>query len=582
MCLVCFINAEEYRSRKGNNLYCAPADGGSFPVENEQENEEEGDENHAIHYFAIGSMTNTTALSLRELTPISSQPAMLEGHRLLFRGSGGMATAEEYGDFELVHGLDSEEYPFPGVHGVLHLLSAPQMKILDDFEGGYNRKVCTVTLYDNITKVQAYVYKMDRSKWKPASEQDAHLPTKVKHEPPTERYLDIIAQGCAHHGVLPSWVQYVRQHQCVPRVNPQEFSSFSKCMTTARIPIISWEQVRYNNGLNGLPLWIVINNKVLEFAGDVNSFFPFGYFVKNKIGGTDFTVKFAKGFFEPKYVQSGYSGNGNTHSSGSSTSNFCKVTTSSELSNEHRAWIEDQFANPPPVLASSKWTLVGVVEVVEAMSDAGTLTRNSTFGMRRAKHISFPPPVRSSNSLATLASSRNSSNSSFVDSCGSTDGVATFAPLKARVAGAAPSSALLQQHSNTGFEVGADSPTGTAAGNTPIDLPLSVMMSEEVVLDLTGDINQGYNHFFVGGASCWPAGCKWIVPDGTHPGQTLYIRKTATENYQGPIYMRIKNQDLSIPNRRSDFFILEVNTYYLSWCWDGEIWFLEQEGKGRR
>ena len=103
----------------------------------------------AVHYFAIGSMTNRTALSLRELSPISSQAAILKGYRLLFRGSGGMATAEKiYGDDYSTYHVDASDYPFDGIHGVLHLLTMEHMKTLDEYEGGYFRKQCVVTLYD--------------------------------------------------------------------------------------------------------------------------------------------------------------------------------------------------------------------------------------------------------------------------------------------------------------------------------------------------------------------------------------------------------------------------------------------------
>jgi len=54
-------------------------------------------------------------------------------------------------------------------------------------------------------------------------------------------------------------------------------------------------------------------------------------------------MRFGKGYYEPKYRLTKY------------------MSTANELEIEHRAWIEDQFANPPPALASSKWAMVGVV-----------------------------------------------------------------------------------------------------------------------------------------------------------------------------------------------------------------------------
>mmetsp|Transcript_16777 Transcript_16777/g.36621 ORF Transcript_16777/g.36621 Transcript_16777/m.36621 type:complete len:356 (+) Transcript_16777:1-1068(+) len=250
-----------------------------------------------------------------------------------------MATAEREG-VEVLEG--DAEYPFSCIHGVLHLLTAQHMKVLDDFEGGYKRTACLVQLYDG-TEVRAFVYQMSLKK----------LPS--KHELPSERYLDIIAQGCAAHGVDERWVAFVRGHACTPRKNPRDFSAFR--MNSLQVPILSWERVRGCTGADGSPLWVVINNKVLEFKGDPTSFFPCGYFIKNCIGGTDFTVKFAKGFYEPRYRLGS------------------EILCASELENEHRAWVEDQFANPPPVLASSRWALVGVVPTESVRSHGTRRTR---------------------------------------------------------------------------------------------------------------------------------------------------------------------------------------------------------------
>ena len=273
MCLVCFINAEEARAKLGVTLNSSSADSNFY----EDCTDDDGDLSisieqgvHALHYFAIGSMTNRISIALRELAPISSRPAVLRGYRILFRGSGGMASAERDGEYELLDN-DAKDYPFDGIHGVLHLLSEAHMKVLDDFEGGYKRKVCTVHLYDG-RQVHAFVYQMNATEW--AADQ--------KHELPTERYLDIIAKGCEYHGADPAWVRFLRSHNCVRRKVPSEFTAFH--MDALHIPIISWPEVRRNDGRNGAKLWIVINNKVLEFMGDVTSFFPFGYFVKNGIG----------------------------------------------------------------------------------------------------------------------------------------------------------------------------------------------------------------------------------------------------------------------------------------------------------
>lgn len=217
---------------------------------------------NAVHYFAIGSMTNRTALLLRDITPISSQAAFLPGYRLLFRGSGGMATVERvpFEGFSLSP-VDAVDYPFEGVHGVLHLLTAAQMKLMDEFEGGYFRRPCVVRL-PNGTEVKSSFYQMDRRKWAytpssnpstPTSSLLSLAPIRVTRSSsadapigldalPTARYLDIIAQGCATHGVDPQWIQFLRGHRCIPRKSSADFVAF--VMTSSCVPILSWTQAR--------------------------------------------------------------------------------------------------------------------------------------------------------------------------------------------------------------------------------------------------------------------------------------------------------------------------------------------------
>ena len=155
MCLICLINAEEDNSQ--DNISSVP----TVQWPQSVEYHELAGEDFAIHYFAIGSMTNDVSLSLRDLRPITSRPAILPGHRLLFRGSAGMATVEEIDNFEPVE-HDAPDYPFDCVHGVLHLLTKEHMKLLDRFEGGYSRNICKVKLYCG-TEVDAVVYQIGKS-----------------------------------------------------------------------------------------------------------------------------------------------------------------------------------------------------------------------------------------------------------------------------------------------------------------------------------------------------------------------------------------------------------------------------------
>lgn len=123
MCLVCFINAEESRMKKSYKLNINHTDNVNDIDDNDDRNDnqvrndmynfnsnnnisiissnndivdtsvdsikiDDSQSLTAIHYFAIGSMTNVTSIALRELSPIYSKPGILRDHRLLFRGSG--------------------------------------------------------------------------------------------------------------------------------------------------------------------------------------------------------------------------------------------------------------------------------------------------------------------------------------------------------------------------------------------------------------------------------------------------------------------------------------------------------------
>ena len=165
-----------------------------------------------------------------------------------------MADVEDSDEVKM-HENDQDEYPISGVHGVLHLMTREHMVQLDRFEGAYVRKVCKVRLYDG-TEVNALVYSMDSTKFNDDQ----------KHNLPSERYLDIIAKGCEAHGVNKDWINFISNHACISRSSPTDFRSFS--FSSATVPIIKWDEVRRNNGIDSDKLWIVINNKVLEFRGE--------------------------------------------------------------------------------------------------------------------------------------------------------------------------------------------------------------------------------------------------------------------------------------------------------------------------
>ena len=308
-------------------------------------------------------------------------------------------------------------------------------------------------------------------------------------------------------------------------------------------------------------------------------------------GGTDFTIKFAKGFYEPKYRLSN------------------ETTSSSELENEHRAWIEDQFANPPPVLASSRWRLVGVV--TSELERSAHLQQQ--MGQRRVKHchakprISFKPhmsegfnyffvqgslesestvpvldgaiellPIAESTTAVESGVLPPIPSDSSLEDMQQADSTGDFATLEAqqREQDGRGISQLLpaKEHSNSEIHP----PTPTVEGSR----------ADHSSSNSTAGIYTGVGGVDVRGGRGQPtSGLRralkplWIFADGTFPGQTLHLRKTGNQNYQTSVTLRINHQDLSSPNLRSNAYILATDTYYVSFCWDGECWFLEHESK---
>ncbi len=73
-------------------------------------------------------------------------------------------------------------------------------------EGGYDHVDVTVHLYDGTTRPAiAYTFKPDRRK------------VMLKHNPPGERYIDIIVRGCEHYGVKKEWIDHLKTVEVTPR-----------------------------------------------------------------------------------------------------------------------------------------------------------------------------------------------------------------------------------------------------------------------------------------------------------------------------------------------------------------------------
>ena len=132
--------------------------------------------------FCIGSMINPKSFAARGLTSLDCKPAELLNHRIVFKGALGMAGVEE---------VENESF-----HGVLRVVSETDMKKLDAIETGYDRVTAYAKCYDGSTQT-CTVYKFNPDTMKQLH--NGH--TEGVDGLPQERYLDIIIEGCKHHGV---------------------------------------------------------------------------------------------------------------------------------------------------------------------------------------------------------------------------------------------------------------------------------------------------------------------------------------------------------------------------------------------
>jgi len=195
-----------------------------------------GERNHLLNYFAIGSMMNPIGLSNRNIVPTASEPAILEDFALKFFAPMGFA----------------EAVPDPGaksLHGVVHTISDREMEMLDDIEGHlYYRQTARAQLYKTRKSVDVTVY-------------CRNVPG--EEGLPQERYLDVMMEGARHYGVADAYIQALQNHPKQPRPAPSDFLSFGPPPDDK---VMTLEEVKPFDGLDGHPLYITVNGKVLEIV----------------------------------------------------------------------------------------------------------------------------------------------------------------------------------------------------------------------------------------------------------------------------------------------------------------------------
>lgn len=155
--------------------------------------------------------------------------------------------------------------------------------MLDKIELSYKRIPSLAKCYDG-TMVNCTVY----------ADPDGQI-DHSKDKPPTERYLDIMIEGCEHYGVKKEYIQWLRDHEKQPRPKPEEFRSYT---VPAGSPIWTLAQIKEMTGKDDQPYYQILNNKVLEYVGDKNEMIF--KFIKPH-AGTHHELLLGKMMYDPKY-----------------------------------------------------------------------------------------------------------------------------------------------------------------------------------------------------------------------------------------------------------------------------------------
>jgi len=190
-------------------------------------------------------MGNPISLANRDLTVLHSVPAIVSNYALHFLGPSGMAGAVYQ---------DGASF-----HGVLHQMSSADKRKLDQIELGYDAVPCTVRLYDGTTNETALIYVMNADKLHEYYGEKEH-----ENQPPTERYLQIITEGCAHYGVDDEYIQHLKSLEYQPRKDPSQFQTLP---LSENLPTMTLADVVAADGNDGKPLYTTCNGKVLHHRG---------------------------------------------------------------------------------------------------------------------------------------------------------------------------------------------------------------------------------------------------------------------------------------------------------------------------
>ena len=186
-------------------------------------------------------MINPVSFRARGLKAIECQPAELLDHRIIFQGRSGMASIQD---------AEGES-----LHGVIWVCDDTDMKKLDKIESVYDRVTANARNY-NGTTIECVVYKYNEDRL-----EEARMKVAGEDCDPSERYLEIMIEGCVHHHVKSSYIDWLKAHPKIPRTPEAQWKSYAEAPEGVTMTV---EELSTHNGKDGNRLCYAFNGKVCE------------------------------------------------------------------------------------------------------------------------------------------------------------------------------------------------------------------------------------------------------------------------------------------------------------------------------
>jgi sulfite reductase alpha subunit-like flavoprotein len=213
-----------------------------------------------FYYFGYGSNLSVVSLRAKGVEPLTSEPAVLAGWRLVF----------DIPDFFAIEGGTGNIEPREGdaVHGVLHGCRSRDLATLDQLEAlgtRYRRVETTVMTYAGRT-ARAYVY---------LGIADVLDPSCL----PSERYKNILVRGAVDMHIEARYIERLRAIETCPRTERGSFT-----------PPPDAEEEFTLDRLRESPSCVALAGRVFDMSGARESH----VYLRRLLGGKDATLLFLK------------------------------------------------------------------------------------------------------------------------------------------------------------------------------------------------------------------------------------------------------------------------------------------------